>query len=61
MIPMADPQMLKMYLLQHQQQLLVLKPSSMNAFCYVDLQKQDITDSYSFARKMILQKDDENC
>lgn len=31
----------------------------MKAFCYLDLQKQDSTKSYSFARKLALKKDDE--
>ena len=52
--------MLKMYLLQHQLQPLVLKPSSVKVFYDLDLQKQDSTERCKFERKMVLEKDDEH-
>ena len=52
--------MLKIDLLQHQLQPLVLKPSSVKVFYDLDLQKQDSTESYKFESKMALEKDDEH-
>lgn len=52
-------QMLKMYLLQHQLQPLVLKPSSMKVFYDLDLQKQDSTKSYRSERKLASKKDND--